>query len=49
MRMSKDEEERVDYECHRAKIENETAKKSFNARLVAISHGSEDRKEKGTR
>lgn len=46
--MIKDEEERVDYECHKAKIENETTK-SFNAGLVAISHGSEDRKEKGTR
>lgn len=42
--MSEDEDERVDYECHKMRIENEAAKKSFNAGSVAVSLGS-DRKE----
>lgn len=38
--MNEDEEEPVDYECHKKRIENEAAKKSFNAGSVAISRGS---------
>lgn len=43
--MSEDEKERVDYECHKMRIENEVAKKSFNVGSVTISRGS-DRKER---
>lgn len=38
--MSENEEERVDYECHKMRIENEAAKKSFNAGSAAISRRS---------
>lgn len=42
------EEERVDYECHKMRIENEAAKKSFNAGSVTISRRS-GRKERSTK
>lgn len=41
-----DEEERVDYRCHGVKIANETAKESFNTGSVAVSHGSDRKKER---
>lgn len=34
------EEEQVDYECHKMRIENEAAKKSFNTGSVTISRRS---------